>query len=336
MARKTFFKVITSPELIEKINPENKKLVEKFLKEKATRSSDTTIYNYRSDLNIFFVYNLLHNDNKFFIDIKKIEFSDFFSYVVDELKWGSARFGRMRACLSSFSNFIEKFFDESYPAFRNVILKVVENMPKSYAREKTILTEDQVNSLLEHLSKNDPQEACFVALAICSGARLSELLRFTTDIIDPENTAFEGMFIETTKDIKTKGRSRTGKLMKKYILKSVFMPYYEAWLPEREKILEEKSKIHDSIFITREGNPAAVTTVRNWIKDWEKFLGITVYPHSFRHYIVTQLTRMGINSDLIVELMGWTSGEMYKLYLDLTAKDREWKGLDKLTNLSVK
>ncbi len=70
MGRKTFFKVITTPELIEKINPENKKLVAKFLKEKSTRSSELTVMNYQSDLNIFFVYNLLNNDNKFFVDIK--------------------------------------------------------------------------------------------------------------------------------------------------------------------------------------------------------------------------------------------------------------------------
>ena len=37
---------------------------------------------------------------------------------------------------------------------------------------------------------------------------------------------------------------------------------------------------------------------------------------------------MGLPSELIVELMGWKSSEMYKIYNDLTSKDREWKELD--------
>lgn len=28
--------------------------------------------------------------------------------------------------------------------------------------------------------------------------------------------------------------------------------------------------------------------------------------------------------------MGWKSGEMYKIYNDLSSKDREWKELEKL------
>jgi len=75
MPRKTFKKVITSPELLKQVNIENTKLMERFLKEKNTRCSDKTIDGYFSDLNIFFVWNLLNNKNKFFPEIKKIEFA---------------------------------------------------------------------------------------------------------------------------------------------------------------------------------------------------------------------------------------------------------------------
>jgi len=63
MARKTFRKVIVTEELLQQINPENKKLIEKFLREKSTRSSELTVKSYLSDLNIFFVWNILHNEN---------------------------------------------------------------------------------------------------------------------------------------------------------------------------------------------------------------------------------------------------------------------------------
>jgi integrase len=335
MSRKTFRLVIVTPELLEKVNPKNLELGKKFLKEKNTRSSDGTIKGYESDLNIFWCYNLENNDNKFFVDIRKIEFADFFSYCMSELKWSSARFGRMRSCLSSFSQFIEKFYDDSFPMFKNVILKSIESIPKNPVREKTILSEEQVDGLMKYLSVelNEPQEACLLALAIGSGARISELLRFTTDIIDENNTAFEGLFIETLKPVKTKGRSKMGKMLYKYIIKDAFLPYYKTWLAEREKILNKNNKQHNYLFIKKDGSPAELGTIRSWQEKWETFLGVPFYAHCLRHYLVTRLARLGMNQDLIVELMGWSSSEMFKVYSDLTAKDREWKELEKLKGI---
>ena len=71
--RKTFRKVITSDELISQINKENVKLMERFLKNFATKRSPKSVTVYRSNLNIFFVWNLLENDNKPFAKIRKLE-----------------------------------------------------------------------------------------------------------------------------------------------------------------------------------------------------------------------------------------------------------------------
>ena len=53
MTRETYRKVIVTPDLILKINPKNIDLMKSFLKEKNTRSAETTIKGYESDLNIF-------------------------------------------------------------------------------------------------------------------------------------------------------------------------------------------------------------------------------------------------------------------------------------------
>lgn len=332
MARATFKKIITSDELTKEINPENTKMINRFLKDKNIKCSDGTINGYKSDLNIFFTWNLLENDNKFFVDIRKIEFSDFFSYAIEELKWSPKRFGRMKSCLSSFSNFIENYFDDVYPTFRNVILKSIDNLMNNPVREKTILLEEQVDALLNHLTNDlkKPQEACLLALAANSGARASELLRFTTKLIDENNLAFDDMFLETTKMIKTKGFGKQGKPLHKYIYREKFWPHYQNWLSEREIVMKENNKEHDFIFIKSNGEPAELGTIRSWSDKWEKFLGVDFYFHSLRHYIVTNLTRIGLESDFIIELMGWSSSDMFKIYNDLTAKDRKWKGLGKL------
>lgn len=333
MARKTFRNVITSDEVSEQINEENKKLIKRFIKEKNTRCSDATITGYKSDLNMFFCWNVLENDNKFFVDIKKIELADFFSYAVENLKWGSSRFARMRSCLSSLSEFIIKFYDEDYPTFRNVVLKSIELMPKVARRKKTILSEEQVDGLLNHLKNeiNRPQEACLLALAICSGARKSELLRFDIDIIDETNTAFDDLFIETKEKIKTKGFSKEGKPLYKYIIKDLFLPYYKEWIIERARILEKNNvEDHGKLFIKRDGTPAKNSTIESWILKWEEYLEVDFYLHSLRHYTCTYLSKIGMESELIVEIFGWSSSDMYNIYCDLTAKDKKWKGTSKL------
>jgi len=111
----------------------------------------------------------------------------------------ASRFARCRATLSSLSQFIEKFFDEEYPSFRNVILKVISPLPKNIVREKTLLTEDDIKKLLNHLEEKDIQQACWLALAFSSGARFSELFRFTINNIDVNKTAFDGIFLETVR-----------------------------------------------------------------------------------------------------------------------------------------
>jgi integrase len=332
MARKTFRKKITTPENLKNINPQNKKLMDRFLKEKNTRCSDGTIVGYKSDLEIFFTWNLLYNDNKPFLEMKKIEFSDFFNFGVQELKWGSSRFDHLKSCLSGLSDFIEKFYGDDYKEFRNVILKVIESLPKNPVRKKTILTETQINDLLKHI-ENDigkPQEACLLALAIGCGARISELFRFKLSIIDEKNLAFDDIFIKTTEQIKTKGFGKQGSMLNKFIIKDIFLPFYHKWLPERKRIMEENNEEHDFLFIRGDGKPAQASTSRTWIKKWEHFLEVDFYPHCLRHYIVTYLTRLGMPSDLIIYVMGWKTADMYKIYNDLTAEDTEWKGLDKV------
>lgn len=333
MPRETFSKRITSAKLTKKILPTNLDLMEQFLRDKSIRTSDKTIGVYRSNLIMFFTWNLQNNNNKRFTDIRKIEFSNFFSYASTELKLGSARLNNLRSTLSSLSTFISKFYDDEYPNFRNVILAVVESSPKEVRREKTILKDEQVESLLEYLAKTDVQEACWVALAICSGARLAELLSFEVDMIDENRTAFGDLFLETTRQIKTKGRGKAGKPLYKYILKDKFLPFFEVWKQEREKLLVAKGKANNSLFLRSDGNPAGTTTVKTWSAHFEKFLGVPIYSHSFRHYFVTLLSKKNIPYNLIQAIVGWSSSEMIAIYDDSLISEKSFPELENLRDI---
>ena len=262
--RETFRKIITSDELIAQINPENIKLMERFLKNFATKRSPKSVVVYRSNFLIFFCWNVENNDNKRFTDIRKIEMLDFFDYALSELKWSPNRFAQCHSSLSSFSEWIENYFDEEYPTFRNLLPKI-EKPTKEAVREKTVLQKEDVDKIFATLEEeNRIQEQCLLALAISCGARVSELASFTTDLIDEENAVFDGLFLETTEKIRTKGAGVLGKRIKKYILKDIFLPYYHKWLVEREEILKATSQDHDFLFVTKDGNPAnADTNINN-------------------------------------------------------------------------
>lgn len=331
MGRKTFRKVITSEELTAQINPENIKLMDRFLKNFATKRSPKSVVSYRSNLIIFFTYILLYQDNEFFINLKKYQLLDFFDYCCTDLKWSSARYSQMHSCLSSFSTFIEDIYDEQYPNFRNLLPKI-EKLPKEAVRKKSVFTKEELDNLMEKLGEEGKiQEQCLLALMMSSGSRASELSRFTVDIIDENNTAFEDLFLETTEEIRVKGRGVNGKYLIRYILKDTFLPYYHKWLSIREKIMNENNQSHNYIFITKNGEPATVSAIRGWVEKWNDYVDKPFYIHSIRHWYCTYLvSTIGLEQDLVQNIIGWTSSDMVAIYNDATAKDRKWKGLDKL------
>lgn len=99
---------------------------------------------YKSDLLIFFSWNVLENDNKFYPTIKKVEISSFFDYLINEMKINGKRFSHFKSVLSGLSDCVIKFYDEEYPTFRNFISAVVENVPKPDIRKKTVLEDTEV------------------------------------------------------------------------------------------------------------------------------------------------------------------------------------------------
>ena len=217
MGRTTVYNQITSDELINQINPQNVQLMDDFLMYlKSVDRSDMTIKGYKSDLLIFFCWNVKSNNNKYFIDLTKREIAKFQSYALTEWKWSSNRIRRVKSALSSMSIYIENILDDEIKDFKPIINKI-ENPVKVEVREKTILTIEQVEDLLDKLvAKGKEQAACAVALAAYSGTRKSELVRFKTNFFKDEYIVFNAMY-KTPEKIKTKGRGNTyGKQLYKY------------------------------------------------------------------------------------------------------------------------
>ena len=318
MGRTTVYNDITSEEKISKINPKNKDLMNDFLDYLVSIDrSPNTISQYKSDLLIFFCWNIENNDNKYFIELTKREVAKFQKYAMTEWKWSSNRLARVKSCLSSMSNYIENILDDEIENYRSIIRKV-ESPVKQPVREKTIITDQEVDDVLNELVKDKKYSiACAFALAAFSGSRKSELLRFKVSYFDDENIMPDAALYKTPEPIKTKGRGSQGKALTKYTLLD-FKKYLDLWLNEKKNKGYAESEY---IFTNVDGDVYSISTLDSYAKVITKYLGKPFYFHSLRHQLVSRFFRIGLPTDIIQEFNGWSSGEMASIYNDNQASD---------------
>ena len=322
MARKTILNNITTPELIKQINPKNKKLMDDYLMYlKSIQRSETTVNSYKNDLEIFFVWCLKNADNKFFIDITKRDIISYQNYLLYENKNSASRVRRLKATLSSLSNYIENIMDVEYPNFRNIVNKV-ENPINEPVREKSVFEEDEIQYLLDYLiNKKEYQKACLVALAMASGRRKSELVRFKANYFDKENLLY-GSLYKTPEKIKTKGRGK-GKFLYCYILKSKFQKYFDLWMAQRTELGINSEWLFVSYNNkTKKWEQMNVTKLNSWANSFTKILNKDFYWHSLRHNFCTFLLKSGLPDSVVQEIFGWDSAEMVNIYNDQTTDDQ--------------
>lgn len=321
MGRKTQMNHLTTPELLAQVNPDNLRLEEDFLNYLTSlRRSPTTVFGYKNDLDILFVYVLQHLDNKPFIYIKKREFVAFQNWLINENGNSPARVRRIKAVISSLSNYIENVLDDEpeYKDYHSVIRKI-ENPVNQPVRKKTIFTDEQMDWLLDDLTEAKKYcQACVLALALFSGRRKSELVRFKVDDFKDENLVCDGALYRTSEPIKTKGRG-LGKYMYCFTLAKRFKPYLDNWLTQREIMGV------DSIWLfPRDDDPTQqmrVSTLNSYAKTFSEMLGKDFYWHALRHAFTSNLVRAGLPDSVIQEIVGWDSADMVRVYTDIPKEE---------------
>lgn len=322
MARKTNMNHgLTSPGLLAKVNPSNIQLKEDFLDYlKSIKRSPLTIRGYENDLDIFFCWVLEHDDNKPFVEITKRELVRFQNWLCGDNKNGSARVRRIKAAISSLSNFIESVLD-SEPEFKDFrsIVKKIENPALQPVREKTVLTDEQVDTLLKTLvEKKKYEQACAVALAMFSGRRKSELPRFRVSDFDDDHIVCDGALYKSA-PIQTKGRA-LGKYIPCYTLVKDFKPYLDLWMQYRQDNgIESEWLLPDPNDSTAQ---LSISTLNSWADTFSRVLDDEFYWHCLRHFFNTRLVKAGIPDSVIADIVGWDSIEMVKVYTDIDAEDR--------------
>ena len=236
MGRKTKMNKLTSPELLAQVSQNNIQLKEEFLRYlKAVNRSEGTIRQYGSDLDIFFCWVLQNAGNKDFTKISKRDIIAFQGWLLNENENSPARVRRIKATISSLSNFCENILadeDKEYESFRSIVRKI-ENPQMQPVREKTVWEEQELQALLDALTERGQYDkACFLALAIYSGRRKAELCRFRVSDFADDKLVCDGALYKSA-PIKTKGMGG-GKMINCYTLAKKFKPYLDRWIRNRE------------------------------------------------------------------------------------------------------
>jgi len=302
------------------VNDKNKKLLKDFLTYcRASDRSSETISQYESNIKIFFCWCIENADNKFFVDLTKVDIMNFQGYLLHDLGHSPARVRTLRSGISSMANYIERMLDTQYPMFRNIVNKAVDAPVMEKVRDKLIMSEEQLNELLNKLVEDKKyQIACYVALGAFSGSRKSEILRFKVDYFKDEYIK-NGLYI-TPEKMKTKGRGSRGKLLNKNTIASYFKPYLDLWLEERKELGIDS----DYLFVINDKGVFKKAEVQNadyWAEVISKYINEPFYTHSLRHFYTTFLKKANIPDEVIKELVGWASTSMIQTYNDQDIMD---------------
>ncbi len=312
------------------VSDQNKKLVRDFIKYcKSNDKSPQTIKQYEEWLKVFFCWNYKENEDMFFINLKKRDFVYYFGWCRD-LGMSSNRIASLKSALSSLSSEIELLYEDVYPDFRNQ-LRGLEPIHISTVRKKTVISDEEIAKILDGLTKaGNYQEACYLALACASGSRKAELLQMKPEFFVPEREVFGG-YMYCTPEVRSKGRGKQGKLIKKYVIKELFKPFFDRWMEERKRL----SISTPTLFVTKKGGeyvPATISTANCIAAKISKDFGIDYYSHSSRHFFCTYLKKMELPDDVVVQIIGWsesTGSAMVGIYDDTDKTERMEKFFNK-------
>lgn len=321
--RSTVYNEITSSEKLELVNDENKQLEEDFLEYLiSTDRANTTIFQYRSILHIFWCWNYDYNKNKSFVDLSKREITKFQNHALNHWKWSPRRIRMVKSVMRSLENYIVNILDDEYPNYKRIWDKI-ESPTNEAVREKTVFTMEELQALLDHLvQKEEYIKACLLSLVINSGRRKAELVRFKVDFFSDDNLICDGALYKTPEKIVTKGRGQRGKLLYVYTLAKPFKPYLDLWLKQREQYGIKSEWLFPRLVNGMwKDEPMLTSTIDSYARTFSQYLNKPFYPHAIRHFYVTNLSEQGIPDNVIKDIVGWADVGLVDVYRDTNAED---------------
>ena len=186
------------------------------------------------------------------------------------------------------------------------IRDILEVTPDSKEKRlPELLTDQELISFYDTVFRSrDRKHAVMIKLLIFTGVRNAELAKIRLTDVD-----LDGLKIRVEQGKGSKDR---------YVLipasfRGELMQYIE----------NQKEKMATYLFESNRLKPYSTRRIRQIVKHYAESAGITkrVYPHLFRHQIITYLTKQGIISPKLQLLSGHSEERSLAIYRDLALSD---------------
>ena len=291
--------VLSDPEKLEKINPETQKLMKKYEVDMSLRElSEKTIYQYKKDLEQWFIY--IH-DNQFNQSVKDLTDDDIteFFYFCKQQGNNTERMKRRMAAISAFYKFLRK---------KKLI---IENPCEFLDRPKkgmpivvqTFLTKEQVQLMKDKLTEyGDLQLKTYALFSLSTMARVNAVANIKWKQIDFEN--------RVVKDVLEK----EGKIVDLFFSKEVKELLLKLKAEREEKGIEDFGWVWRTGYTT-EDKPISTGTLGEWCKKIGNMIGVpTLHAHDYRHSAATIAKTMGMPLEDVSALLNHSGTDVTKKY----------------------
>ena len=299
-----------TPEEWDVCNDWNKMIIDEFLQQQ--HLSDQTLKQYESGARIFARFIKETAMNKPFHELKPRDALKYQNYLLQiGLSPSAVKF--KRSIVSTLCNYIELYYGDDFPLFRNIFNKAIASPAKQAVYEKKPLTKEEMETLLTTLkNQNELQMIAYIKLSYSTGARRAEIAQMKKEMVNYPKV--EGKNYYKTGDIRTKGRGKAGKIRKLSYDDSAREAIVE-WLEQRG---EDEC---DSLFVKKtklgKTTPLQPEAFNNWCATkFTDILGLRVTPHNFRRTRATHMVvEEGKDIKSVQSILGHESSETSEMYV---------------------
>lgn len=306
----------------------NKTICDDFL-ENSAELSPKTKKAYESNLHIWFMWVKDNLGNARQIDIKPLQYKKFQNWLLNR-GCSSSDIYNKRAAISSLNNYIEVYYQDEYPLFRNFINKSIKRPPKNFVHEKKPLTKSEYESLIKELEgRGEWQKIAYLMFTFETGCRRAESRQLTKDVImsvpqitekvsldENGNEVVERVFKYLTKPIRCKGAGETGKV-RRLTFGQRSMDAIKKWIDMRGGIDGDDCEY---VFVTKHGDrysQVSETTFNQWCENYfSKIVGRRFHPHLLRESRATQaVVEDGKDIHVVQKLLGHNDSSTTEIYV---------------------
>jgi integrase len=293
----------------------NKQITSEFLEQ--GHLSPHTLSQYKSALRIFFRWVYDNCQNKSITDLKPKDALRYQNFLINR-ELSSSGIKLKRSAVSSLCGYIELYYADEYPLFRNIYNKKIPNPPKTLKNEKKPLTNEEFDLLLKTLEeKEEWQMLAYVMFSYSSGCRRAEGRQLLKKVVDYEyikdkDGNYKNYYL--THEIRCKGRGREGKRRKLQFSEDA-MVAIKKWL----EIRGEDDCEYVFVTKTKSGKVSQISasTFNYWCSEiFTKIVGRRVHPHQLRSTRATHLVAIsGKDIKSAQKLLGHESSDTTELYV---------------------